>query len=539
MNTVFEVLERAARDFPDNDAIVVPPRRGRDYAENGLTLTYKEVYDYVLNLSAAYERSGYGIGHRVALLLDSRHDMVLHLYALNRIGVSIVPINPDYRHDEALYVLDHSESDLLVVLPRHLERMQAVCADMKVPAAMVLLEDVLNSVPAPRRPKKPGTPDQSTELAILYTSGTTAAPKGCIAENAYAIYTGRQYAHAGGLVQIREGKERLYNPLPLYYVNSLLATTSTMLLTANCCIYPDRFHARSWWDDIEATRPTMVQHLGIVLPALYALPPDDRERTHGIRIAVGAGVEPTMHRKYEERFGFPIVELWGMTEVGIASIACQEPHVVGTRNVGFPLEGLEFRIVDDEGRDLAKGESGELLVRRSGADPRAGCIREYLKDPVATEAAWKGGWLHTGDLVQQNEDGSYRFIDRKKDIIRRSAQNIAASEIEAALIECPDILRVACIAAPDDMRQEEVMACVILAHGVEESEKVARDIASFAIDRLAHFKIPGWVAFFDSFPLTVSQKVQKRAFFPTGQDPRKYARVYDVRDIKQNARQTG
>jgi crotonobetaine/carnitine-CoA ligase len=517
--------------------MVVPPRAGRDYAEAGLELTYRKVHDYVLALSEAYDHAGYGGGHRVALLLDSRPDMILHLFALNRLGASIVPINPDYRHEETLYVLNHSEADLIVVLPRHLARIVSVCDNMEAAPAVVLLDDVMKNVPAPRRLKVASIPSLETEAAILYTSGTTAAPKGCIAENAYALYSAERYANAGGVVAIREGRERLFNPLPLFYVNSLIITTSTMITTGGCSIYPDRFHVKTWWDDIAATRPTMVQHLGIVMPALYSLAPSKQERLHKIRVAVGAGVEPTMHRKYEERFGFPIVEVWGMTEVAIGSMAFSEPRNIETRSVGFPLEGMEFRIVDDEDQTLGPDQVGELVVRRSGPDPRLGLVRSYLKDQPATDAAWRGGWFHTGDLLQQNQDGSYRFVDRKKDIIRRSGQNIAASEIEEVLVEHPKVLRVACIAAPDEMREEEVLACIILKPGVEPSYEIACDIAAFTVGRLAYFKMPGWVAFFDSFPLTVSQKLQKRALFAAGQDPRKCKNVHDVLSIKQGARE--
>lgn len=539
MNTIFEAFDAAARKFAAHPAICVPPRARRDYAPDGIEWTYEQALEKLLELSRAYEAAGYGIGHRVALLLDSRPDMVLHMYALNRLGASIVPVNPDYRVEETRYVLEHSEADLLVVLPKHGEHVDATLARMSSPPLLAVLGDEAFSAPQPRRPRRAGTPGRATEAAILYTSGTTAAPKGCIATNEYGLYAGERYLAAGGVIDIGEGEERLFNPLPLFYVNSLLITTMTMVLSGGCCIYPDRFHANTWWADIRASRATMFQYLGIVLPALYALPVTEDERNHQIRIAVGAGADPTMHAAFQERFGIPIVEVWGMTEVAIASIASREPRDVGSRSIGHPCVGMEFRVVDDADRPLPTGETGELVVRRTGDDPRRGLVGAYLKDAEATAAAWKGEWFHTGDLAVARPDGSFRFVDRKKDIIRRSGQNIAASEVEAALVEHPSVARAACIAAPDEMREEEVFACVVLKSGQAPSRQLAEDITLRTLKRLAYFKAPGWIAFFDSLPLTATQKLQKRSIFAVGADPRVHPGVHDLRPLKRPVPKAG
>lgn len=536
MKTIYEAFRFAAERYPSHGCISVPPRPGRDYAADGLELTYAEAHDIVLRLSAAYEAAGYGQGHRIALLLDSRPDMVLHMFALNRLGASIVPINPDYRTEETRYVLEHSAAELIVMLPSHGEKVAAAIEGFVTPPAQVMMDGPFSTPPRPRAPAMSGAPHLETEAAILYTSGTTAAPKGCVATNAYGIYAGERYLAAGGAIRITPGAERLFNPLPLFYVNSLLITTMTMVLSGGCCIYPDRFHARTWWADVAATRATIVQYLGIVMPALFALPVTDEERSHGVRIAVGAGADPTMHAAFEDRFRIPIVEVWGMTEVAIASIASREPRNVGSRSIGHPCVGMEFRVVDDSDRPLPAGEVGELVVRRQGADPHAGLVRTYLKDPQATEQAWRGGWFHTGDLVRENADGTYCFVDRKKDIIRRSGQNIAASEVEAALVEHPAVARAACIAAPDEMREEEVYACIVLKEGATPSRDLAEEITMRAMGRLAYFKVPGWVSFFDELPLTPTQKIQKRSIFAPGEDPRQRPGVHDVRSAKRPAR---
>jgi acyl-CoA synthetase (AMP-forming)/AMP-acid ligase II len=171
---------------------------------------------------------------------------------------------------------------------------------------------------------------------------------------------------------------------------------------------------------------------------------------------------PKLHAGFEARFGFPLVEAWAMTETGsIATIAAnQPPRRVGESCLGQPWHEVEIRIVDDAGTDTG-GAPGELLVRRKGDDPRRGFFAGYFKNEAATEEAWAGGWFHTGDIVRQEPDGSVFFVDRKKNVIRRSGENIAAVEVESALMRHPAIAAAAVAAVPDRVRGDEVFALIV------------------------------------------------------------------------------
>jgi acyl-CoA synthetase (AMP-forming)/AMP-acid ligase II len=232
-----------------------------------------------------------------------------------------------------------------------------------------------------------------------------------------------------------------------------------------------------------------------------------------VRFGFGAGVDRTLHAPFEARFGFPLVEAWAMTETGAGAviIAHEEPRHVGTACFGRPSPAVEVRLVDDTGQPVPPGTPGELLVRAAGADPRRGFFREYLGDPEATAEAWAGGWFHTGDVVRSDAHGYLQFVDRKKNVIRRSGENIAAVEVEAVLRLHPGIAQVAVAAAPDPVRGDEVLACVVPAALVaaECREAVAADIVAFCLERLAYYKAPGYVAFVDELPLTPSQKIQR------------------------------
>src|SRR5262249_1118585 len=157
-----------------------------------------------------------------------------------------------------------------------------------------------------------------------------------------------------------------------------------------------------------------------------------------------------------------MIELWGMTEMVRVLADCFEPRQVGTRAFGRAVPGVEVRVVDENDRDVPDGQPGEMLVRHSAVTPRRAYFLGYLKDEAGAEAAWRGGWFHTGDTVCRDHDGMLHFVDRKKNIIRRSGENIAAAEIEAMLLTHPDVQQVAVMAVKDDVREEEVLACVVL-----------------------------------------------------------------------------
>jgi crotonobetaine/carnitine-CoA ligase len=271
-------------------------------------------------------------------------------------------------------------------------------------------------------------------------------------------------------------------------------------------------------------------------PLLLNQAPCDEERTHRVRLGFGAGVEPSLHARFEERFGFPLIEVWGMTETGRVFADSVEPRQVTTRAFGRPRDGFEAKVVDDADRPVPFGTDGELLVRWGGPEgPRHGFFSGYLRNPEATEEAWRGGWFHTGDVVTQAADGMLYFVDRKKNIIRRSGENIAAAEVEACLQAHDAVAQVAVLAVPDEVREEEVMACVVARPGVAADRGLAETLQGWALERLAYFKAPGWVLFVERLPTTGTQKVQKAQIFAKNEDPRR-AGAHDLRDGKRQRR---
>lgn len=531
--SVFAAFKASAEAHPEKSFLCVPARVDRDWSPSGAEYSYGECLQIVEDLRKRYEAAGYGIGHRVALLLEMRPDHFFHFLALNALGCGIVPVNPDYRHDETLYLVDHSEADLLVCLPHRLADMEKVAADRQSkPLPVLNALDMPRELPRPQTPRRPGEPGHETECGLLYTSGTTGRPKGCILSNFYYLNAGAWYRDLGGRLAIREGEDRFYNPLPLFHMNHGAVTACCAMLTANCLILTERFSPNRWWQEVVQTGATIIHYLGVVPPLLLNQPVSEEERRHSVRFGLGAGVEPELHEPFEKRFGFPLVEVWGMTETGRIFTDNHEPRQINTRAFGRPLPGLEAMVADDQGREVPRGQEGELLVRHSAATPRHGFFSGYLKNEQATEEAWAGGWFHTGDVVRQAEDGMLYFVDRKKNIIRRSGENIAAAEIEACLQAHEAVAQVAVLAAPDEIREEEVMACIVPMQGVAPGPELGEALFAWCYERLAYFKAPGWILFVETLPTTGTQKVQKTQIFAPGEDPRKRAGILDFRSRK-------
>lgn len=504
--TVSDDFARATRAAPDQTFLIVPPSATADYAAGGVTLSYIEAWANITGLGERYGASGYGHGHRVALLLENRPAFFVHWLALNTLGVAVVPINPYFRGTEMAFLIAHSDASLVVVLDDRIDEVTAAATGVPV------IAESSGTIPTVREPAPNTAPlGPDSECALLYTSGTTGAPKGCALSNKYFRMLGDWYLGQGGLCTVRPGHDRILSPLPLFHMNAMACSFMAAVLSRNTLVQLDRFHPATWWSDVRATGATIIHYLGVMPAILLGLEPASNDRGHAVRFGFGANVEPSHHVAFEARFGFPLIEGWAMTETGAGAIitANREPRHVGTRCIGRP-DGCEIRIVGDTGDDAAPGVAGELLVRHAGPNRRAGFFSGYHKDPKVTETAWRGGWFHTGDVVRRGEDGSIHFIDRAGNIIRRSGENIAALEVEEVLLTHPGVKQCAVISVPDDVRGEEVAACIVTTAGVAETDETAISICRFCLDRLAYYKAPGWIYFVDALPATATNKVRKR-----------------------------
>jgi acyl-CoA synthetase (AMP-forming)/AMP-acid ligase II len=469
-------------------------------------------------------------------MLENRPELFFHWFALNALGVAVVPVNSEWRSAELEYLLGHAEPCLAVVPPTRVDELVVAARNAAQPVIVTSADLSGLCRVAAVAPLGKQVPDTNTECALLYTSGTTGRPKGCVLTNEYFLRAGTWYAEVGGLCDVKQGCERLLTPLPMSHMNAMAYSTMVMLLTGGCLIPLDRFHPSTWWSSVRQSKATLVHYLGVMPAMLLGAPELDSDRDHAVRFGFGAGVSPRFHAAFESRFGFPLLEAWAMTETGAGAviIANREPRKVGTACFGKAQPAIEYRIVDDRGGPVPPGEPGELLVRSAGPNPSQGFFREYLKDVEATSRAWAGGYFHTGDIVRVDEDGDFHFIDRKKNVIRRSGENISAVEVESVLLQHPEVAAVGVAAVPDEVRGDEVMACVIPRHRPDESAVVplAHDLLNFCLSRLAYFKAPGYVAVCEQLPLTATEKIQRARLGELARGLLSEGRCVDLRSLK-------
>ena len=499
----------AARQWPERPFLNVLTETAEHYRITQGELCYAAAQAEIEALAKAYARAGYRAGSRVMLLMENRPGFFLHWFALNALGLSVVPVNPDLRAAELCFLIGHAEPALAIAVDARVPDLEAAARAAGHAMPVVAIGDALPPATVTKPVFDASRPGPEREAAMLYTSGTTGQPKGCVLPNAYFLLAGHWYASTGGLCALEDNNERMLTPLPVFHMNAMAYSVMAMIAVGGCLTVLDRFHPRTWWASVRDSSATCLHYLGVMPAILMQAEANDLDRAHSVRFGFGAGVDPRLQEPFEERFGFPLVEAWAMTETGAGAVlaANREPRKPGRRCIGRPEGHVEVRIVDGSGADVARGAPGELLVRRAGDDPRHGFFSEYYKDPESTMAAWAGGWFHTGDIVCADEDGDLFFVDRQKNVIRRSGENIAAVEVESVLLRHPGVASVGVTAVPDPVRGDEVFACIVPVR--QADAELASEIVEWCLGQLAYYKAPGYVAFVDQLPLTPTQKIQR------------------------------
>lgn len=535
--TVYDLFVQQAARYVAKPFIHIPAEAASAYSHQAVDYSYDDARIVVDELVETYRAAGYGPGDRVALMLDNRAESFLHLLAANALGISVVPVGSALLPDEMAYLISHSDACLLIAAPERAE--QAVEAVRRAgDSCPVVAQAIPGKLPTAQESEMVNgnlTLGLETEAAMLYTSGTTGKPKGCVLSNDYFLMLGYWYTGLGELCVLEEGSERLITPLPTNHMNALACSFMAMLTSGGCIVQLDRFHPSTWWQSVRDSQATVVHYLGVMPAMLLNRPPSDTDQFgNQVKFGFGAGVDPRHQETFESRFGFPLIEAWAMTETGSGAciITHREPRHVGTRCIGYAPPELELRLVDEGGADVPDGEPGELLVRYAGPDVRKGFFTCYYKDDAATEAAWAGGWFHTGDVVLRQEQGSLHFVDRRKNVIRRSGENIAAVEVEGALFQHAHIANCAVAPVPDELREEEVMTLVLLDPDAQADRDLVEDIMRFCGSRMAYYKVPAYFAFVDELPMTASQKVKRGEVKTLCRQLVEAGRCFDMRDFK-------
>ena len=261
--SVYEAFAATAGRWPDRPVFAVTPSTAAAYGIEAGEISYGAAMAKVGALSAAYRAAGYGEGMRVGLLLENRPAFFLHWLALNALGASVLPINPDLRRADLGFLIGHAEPALIVATQARRADLAAAAEEAGVALAVIAADE---APPPPRAGAAVAAPatGAAREAALLYTSGTTGLPKGCVLSNDYFLQAGRWYAGAGGLCALTDEGERMLTPLPVFHMNAMAYSFMAMVAVGGCLIALDRFHPSTWWDDVAGARATCLHYLGVM-----------------------------------------------------------------------------------------------------------------------------------------------------------------------------------------------------------------------------------------------------------------------------------
>ncbi len=470
---------------------------------DGRRYTYAE-FDRAVD-RAAHLLASRGIekGDKVSLLMPNSPEYIIAYFACFKLGAVAGPVNSLLKPQELSYVLADSEAKALVL---HTEFRSAVDAvqkelpdlqhvlefDDEAQATAEFLDAGALSYPAIER---------DDEAIIIYTSGTTGKPKGCLLTHGNLIANARQISSWLGFTE----RDRLLTVMPLFHMNAVSVTTMTPLYAGASTVVSPKFSASRFWQIISDYEVTSFGSVATMLARLLSAYPEGvpaKFKTAQLRFAMcgSAPVPAEILRSFEETFNCLVIEGYGLSESTCRSTFNPPDERRRPGSCGMPI-GNEMKIVDEEDREVAEGELGEVVLRGENI------LKGYYKNPAATSEAFRNGWFHTGDIGYRDGDGFFYIVDRKSDMIIRGGENIYPREIDEVLYSHPAVAAAATIGVPDPVYGEEVAAFIVLK---EDAEASADEFINFCRERLADYKCPKTIRFIREIPKGPTGKLLKR-----------------------------
>lgn len=495
--TLPAILREGAARHPDRELLVF-----EDGAGEVTSFSWRQIHERARALAAHLADLGVARGDRVHLHLPNRPEFVLAWFAAAELGAAIVPTNVAATASEMAYIIGHSRPLVSITVRDASTVVAAAREQAETPGPVLVCEDAgLLALPSAGDRAWPA-PHAADELAVMYTSGTTARPKGVRITQANYVYAGEVVAAA---LRLTAG-DRFLTVLPLFHANAQYYSTMGTLVSGGTLVLVSRFSASRILEQAVRLRATVASLFAAPMRMILAQEPSALWRDHALRVVLFAQrLTPEELARWDELVGAPLLQLYGMTET-IGPPLMNPLH--GERRhetVGRPVLGYACRVVRDDGTPAAVGEPGELLV---GGIPGVSLMQGYLDDPESTAAALAGGWLRTGDVVSVDADGYVTFVDRTKDMIKRAGENVAASEVEAVLLEHPLVADAAVFGVPDAMRDERVIAYVVPRPG---HHATGEELVVWCAERLSKFRVPEHVEVITELPRTAVGKVMKHA----------------------------
>lgn len=508
--TLGALLDRAAERYGEREFL--------NFFERGERLTFGEARAQANRLAGALYGIGVRKGTHVAVMLPNLPAYPLTWLALGRLGAVMVPVNNRYTARELRYALEDSQAAYLIIHADYFEVLDAVdlaataVTDERVITLAARREasphhwpDLAAGGPAGFTPPEPVEADDL--LNIQYTSGTTGFPKGCMQSHRYWVLVG-----AASTAQVDFRVRRILCAQFFYYLDPQIFVV--MALTVGAAVYfANRMSASRFMTWVREHEIDFV----FMFEPIFKQPERPGDGDNRLRLACLFGLTPENHEALEARFATAAREWYGMTEIGSGLyMPMSFTHRVGSGSCGIPAPFREVSIRGvDDGRPVEPGAVGELCVRGPGI------MAGYYNKREANAESFRDGWFRTGDLFRQDAEGFFYIVGRRKDMIRRSAENIAAREVEAVLRTHLDIREAAVVPVPDELRGEEVKAYIQLAPGRSPDDLPPEAIFEHCRQGLASFKVPRYIEYRDSFPYGPADRVEKHKLVAESDDLRR------------------
>ena len=485
---VAALVAAAAESRPRHEALIY---RGGRY-------TYRALDSCAMRAAAGLRRIGVRPGGRVALFLPNCPEFVIAYLAAARLGAIAVSLDAQLKYDEVAFIVRDCGAQVLIT-----DRARAAWLRSDLPADVIVVDDHAPGhgwsawLEADEPAIPPAAVESSTDLAILYTSGTTGTPKGATLSHGNVLFTARAAADCCGVTL----DDRLLLIVPLSHCFGQNVVLNQAFVAGATVVLMDTFDPAAAIQTIERERVTML--FGV--PALYAIVAercqDPRSLAtvrycHSGADSLGAALAERWHRKFDTR----IHQGYGLTESSPLAIYNPSPAEFPT-SIGKPIPEVEIRLADENGDPVAEGDVGQILVRGPNV------MKGYWNRPEQTALAVKDGWLRTGDVGRRDAEGNFYVVDRLKDMINVAGLKVFPAEVEAVLKSHPKVRDAAVFAVPDATMGEQVRAAVC---AVAPDEPSSHELIAFCRERLAAFKVPAYIAVAGSLPRNSKGKLLRR-----------------------------
>jgi long-chain acyl-CoA synthetase len=463
------------------------------------SISYEQLDRATTSLARWLLRQGLKLGDRVAIHWPNSTETVELFFASFKAGMIAVPINISMKTPEVAYILEHSKAAIYFAHPDLL----AVAEEARSASGQLdVIHTTVETGDAGDLGALPVVNDDDPAL-LLYTSGTTARPKG-------VTHTHRTLSECVKLTHtfVTDGWESALVMTQMAFVSAMCMVLLPAMAKGGTGVLVPTFDAPLVLDLIERFQVTYAFGLPSMVQAMIEEQARKPRQVHCLRNFVGAGdsVPVSTQERFQSLFGIPVREGFGMTEIGPA--IANPTDAIRSGSLGKAIQGVEIRVVNAEGEDVSDGQIGEMAVRSPAR------FAGYWDDPAATRGAVRDGWLYTGDLARRDADGYLWFEGRKKEIIIRDGVNISPQEVEEAIYNHPAVLEVAVIGLPDPVgaHGERVLAFVSLRDGLVVDEQELRDHAR---QLLTDIKVPERFVFRTNLPKGLTGKVARRALKET------------------------